>query len=94
MRRRFEKERICAPWIFQFDLRIERRFPVTERVNLEVIADGFNMMNHRNISDVNPLCDPTSGVCTAGQPTASFDPRTFPICAEGESLAAATPALA
>jgi len=44
---------------------------------VQVIADGFNMLNHKNISDVSPLCDPTSGVCTAGQPTASYDPRTF-----------------
>lgn len=72
-----KRNTFVRPGFFQFDLRIERRFPVTERVNLQVIADGFNMLNHRNISDVNPLCDPTSGVCTAGQPTASFDPRTF-----------------
>jgi hypothetical protein len=48
-----------------------------ERWNVEVIGDGFNMLNRRNISDVNPLCDPTSGSCTAGTPTASYDPRTF-----------------
>jgi len=72
-----QRNAFVRPGFFQFDLRIERRFPITERVNLQVIADGFNMLNHRNISDVNPLCDPTSGVCTAGQPTAAYDPRTF-----------------
>ncbi|HUJ32788.1 MAG TPA: TonB-dependent receptor [Candidatus Acidoferrum sp.] len=65
------------PGFFEIDLRISRRIPINERVNLEVIADGFNMLNRLNVSDVNPLCDPTSGTCTAGQPTASFDPRTF-----------------
>ena len=65
------------PGFFEIDLRIDRKIPVTERVNVEMIADGFNMLNRLNVSDVNPLCDPTSGTCTAGTPTASFDPRTF-----------------
>jgi len=65
------------PGFFQIDLRIARKFPITERLNLEVIADGFNMLNRFNVSDVNPLCDPTSGTCSAGQPTAALDPRTF-----------------
>jgi hypothetical protein len=62
---------------FQIDLRISRTIPITERVNLQVIADGFNMLNRFNVSDVNPLCDPISGTCSAGQPTAAYDPRTF-----------------
>lgn len=65
------------PGYFDIDLRISRKIPIGERVNLEVIADGFNMLNRLNVSDVNPLCDPTSGTCTAGTPTASYDPRTF-----------------
>jgi outer membrane receptor protein involved in Fe transport len=65
------------PGFFQIDLRIARKFPITERLNLEVIADGFNMLNRFNVGDVSPLCDPTSGTCSAGQPTAALDPRTF-----------------
>lgn len=65
------------PKFFEIDLRIDRKIPIGERVNLEVIADGFNMLNRLNVSDVNPLCDPTSGTCTAGTPTAAYDPRTF-----------------
>jgi hypothetical protein len=65
------------PGFFQIDLRIARKFPITERLNLEVIADGFNMLNRFNVGDVSPLCDPTSGTCNAGQPTAALDPRTF-----------------
>ncbi|MGB6472136.1 MAG: TonB-dependent receptor [Candidatus Acidiferrales bacterium] len=67
------------PGFFQFDLRIARKIPINERWNLEVIADGFNMFNRFNTSDVNPICDPTAGstTCAAGQPTAAFDPRTF-----------------
>jgi len=65
------------PGFFDIDLRIDRKIPIGERVNVEMIADGFNMLNRLNTSDVNPLCDPTSGTCSAGTPTASFDPRTF-----------------
>ena len=65
------------PGFFQMDLRVARKFAITERLNLEVIADGFNMLNRFNVADVSPLCDPTSGSCTAGQPTAALDPRTF-----------------
>jgi outer membrane receptor protein involved in Fe transport len=65
------------PGFFQIDLRIAKKFPITERLNLEVIADGFNMLNRFNVSDVSPLCDPISGTCNAGQPSAAHDPRTF-----------------
>jgi outer membrane receptor protein involved in Fe transport len=65
------------PGFFQIDLRISRTFPITERFNVQVLADGFNMLNRFNVSDVNPLCDPISGTCTAGTPTAAYDPRTF-----------------
>ncbi len=72
------------PGFFQIDLRIARAIPITERVNLQVIADGFNMLNRFNVSDVNPVCDPTASfpstgvaTCAGGQPTAAYDPRTF-----------------
>ena len=63
----------------QFDLRLSRKFYFTEKVNLEVTADMFNLLNRNNTADVNPLCDLSSptGTCTAGQPTASLDPRQF-----------------
>ena len=67
------------PGFFQIDLRIAKQFPVTERVKLQVIADGFNMLNRFNVSGVNPVCDSTAGAtsCAAGQPTSAYDPRTF-----------------
>jgi hypothetical protein len=66
------------PGFFTIDLRVSRRFPITERWSLDVIAEGFNMLNRNNVADVNPLCDVTgSGACLAGQPTAALDPRQF-----------------
>ena len=62
------------------DLRLSRRFRLSERVNLQVLAEGFNVLNRANYgvpnntfgAGVNPLP-------TFGQPTAAFDPRQFQI---------------
>ena len=60
------------------DLRVSRRFRLTERMDLQLLAEGFNVLNRANFgvpnntfgSGVNPLP-------TFGQPTAAFDPRQF-----------------
>jgi hypothetical protein len=60
------------------DLRVSRRFRLTERVDVQLLAEGFNVLNRANFgvpnntfgSGVNPLP-------TFGQPTAAFDPRQF-----------------
>jgi len=47
-------------------------------LKLDLIADGFNMLNRTNIAAVQQLCDPTTGsTCIAGQPTAAYDARQF-----------------
>jgi hypothetical protein len=72
------------PGFFQIDLRAARKIPINDRLSVELIADGFNMLNRFNPSDVNPVCDPTASfpstavsACAGGQPTAAYDPRTF-----------------
>lgn len=58
------------------DLRLSRRFAVTERFKLDVIGEGFNLFNRANLSIPNntfgpgPLPRSTFGVATA-----AFDPR-------------------
>jgi hypothetical protein len=60
------------------DLRVSRRFRLTEHVDLQLLAEGFNVLNRANFgvpnntfgSGVNPLP-------TFAQPTAAFDPRQF-----------------
>jgi hypothetical protein len=68
-----------TPGFFQMDLRLSRRFALGERMKLDVIADGFNLLNRTNVAAVNQGCDPTdpSGCLAAGQPTAAFDARQF-----------------
>ena len=60
------------------DLRVSKRFKLTERVDLQLLAEGFNILNRANFgvpnntrgTGVNPL--PTFGL-----PTQAFDPRQF-----------------
>jgi len=59
-------------------MRLSKRIPLGERLSLDLIADGFNMLNRTNIAAVNQLCDP-SATCAAGQPTAAYDARQFQL---------------
>ena len=60
------------------DLRLSRRFRLTERAELQLLAEGFNVLNRANFgvpnntfgSGVNPLP-------SFGQPTQAFDARQF-----------------
>jgi hypothetical protein len=61
-----------------FDLRLSRRFRMTERVALEVLAEGFNLFNRANFGvPNNTFGQGTTPLATFGQPTAAFDPRQF-----------------
>jgi len=71
------RNKFVRPNFFQFDLRLARRFPVGEKLKLDVIADSFNILNRMNVADVTPLCSPLGGGCNAGQPTAALDARQF-----------------
>jgi hypothetical protein len=60
------------------DLRVSRRFQLNERVDLQVLAEGFNVLNRPNFGLPNNIFG--SGVSplpTFNQPTAAFDPRQF-----------------
>ena len=63
------------PWTLFNDLRVAKRISVGERVNMELIADMFNLANRFNVAAVNQLCDGSS--CPAGKATAAYDPRQF-----------------
>jgi hypothetical protein len=62
------------------DLRLSRRFQFTERVRLEVLAEGFNVLNRSNFSIPNNIFGTgTTPLPSFGQPTAAFDPRQFQL---------------
>jgi hypothetical protein len=60
-----------TPWTVFDDLRVAKRIPIGERINLELIADMFNIANRYNVAAVSPL------FTNAGQATAAYDPRQF-----------------
>ena len=62
------------PMTIFIDLRVARRISFNERFSLDLIADGFNLINRFNVSDVNVLFNAPGG---AGIPTAAYDPRQF-----------------
>lgn len=37
------------------DLRISKRFAITERAKLELLGESFNLINHQNVTSVNTL---------------------------------------
>jgi len=61
-----------------FDLRLRRRFRITEHLGLEVLAEGFNLFNRANFGvPNNTFGGGAIPSATFGQPTAAFDPRQF-----------------
>jgi len=60
-----------TPWTVFNDVRVARRIYFGERMNLDLIADMFNLANRFNVAAADPL------YTSAGQPTAAYDPRQF-----------------
>ncbi len=67
-----------------FDLRLTRGFHFTERIRLDLIAEGFNLFNRfnegsasPNYRDVNALGQAAPGSRYYSTPTAAYDPRQF-----------------
>ncbi len=49
------------PSIYNLDTRVSRRFKFTETTNLEILAEGFNVFNRRNITGVDSRAYNISG---------------------------------
>ena len=60
-----------TPWTVFDDVRVSKRIPLGERVNLQLIAEVFNLANRYNVAAVSPL------FTNAGQATSAYDPRQF-----------------
>jgi outer membrane receptor protein involved in Fe transport len=59
------------PFVVFTDFRLARTFALSSRMNLQVTADVFNLINKNDTLDVNLL------YTDAGTPTAASDPRQF-----------------
>ncbi len=60
-----------SPWTVFNDVRFAKRIFFGERLNMDLIADMFNIANVYNVAAVSPL------FTNAGQATAAYDPRQF-----------------
>jgi hypothetical protein len=66
------------------DLRVTRAIRLTERIRLDIIAEGFNLFNRFNeasaspfFTDVNAFNERGPGGRYHSRPTAAYDPRQF-----------------
>jgi hypothetical protein len=68
---------------FSFDARVSRKVRLGERMNLDIIAEGFNLFNRFNEAAGNPFYTAVNafgqrkGGKYYSQPTSAFDPRQF-----------------
>jgi hypothetical protein len=60
-----------TPWTVFNDMRVAKRIYFGERINMDFIADMFNIANVYNVAAADPLFTKN------GQATASYDPRQF-----------------
>ncbi|HYL11831.1 MAG TPA: carboxypeptidase regulatory-like domain-containing protein [Terriglobales bacterium] len=79
------------PSIFSVDPRITRNIRFTERFNLKLIAEAFNILNRQNITSVRTtlynvaggrLVPQTSGASAFGLPTNDIGPRILQLAAK------------
>lgn len=62
------------------DLRLSRRFRFTEEMGLELLVEGFNLLNRSNFSvPNNTFGTGTVPLATFGRPTAAFEPRQLQL---------------
>lgn len=60
-----------TPWTAFGDLRVAKKIRFSERINMDLIADMFNIANKYNVAAVSPFFQ------NAGQATGAHDPRQF-----------------
>jgi outer membrane receptor protein involved in Fe transport len=59
------------PATYVFDLRLSKKVTLNERYNLEFTADGFNLLNHRNVTGVTTTAAYTGSTATPATGTSA-----------------------
>lgn len=79
-----ERNTFRLPYVVNVDLRISRRFRLGETANLEFFAEGFNIFNRVNVTNVGTRA---YSISTTSNTTLSYDATAFGIPSEaGNSI--------
>jgi TonB dependent receptor len=63
------------PGTYTVDLRASRTIPVSEKMRLELMVQGFNLLNHQNVTQISTLGYEISGASSATtNPTLTWEP--------------------
>jgi hypothetical protein len=63
------------PGTYTVDLRASRTIPVSEKMRLELMVQGFNLLNHQNVTQISTLGYEISGASSATtSPTLTWEP--------------------
>jgi hypothetical protein len=63
------------PGTYTVDLRASRTIPVSEKIRLELMVQGFNLLNHQNVTQISTLGYEISGASSATtNPTLTWEP--------------------
>jgi hypothetical protein len=72
----FGRNTLLTPATAAVDLRVLKFFPVGEHAHLDVVAESFNLLNHTNVSQIDPFFGPgATPLPSFGIPTAALNPR-------------------
>ena len=72
------------PKILNVDLRIARRFRMTDKADMEILAEAFNLLNRTQVTDLNTRMYVAGGTATAS--TLTFDPAFQTVSAAGNNV--------
>jgi hypothetical protein len=56
--RGFGRNSFKTPMLANVDLRVLKFFPVGETARLDIVAEAFNLLNHGNVAQINPVFGP------------------------------------
>jgi len=56
------------PGVLSMDARLTKRTPLSDRVDLDFIAEVFNLLNHQNVTRTDTIGYAISGATTVGGP--------------------------
>jgi len=80
----FSRNAFRLPKIVNLDLRISRRFHLTNKTNLEVHGEAFNLLNRTQVTGLNTRLYVIGGTATAS--TLTFDPAFQTISTAGNNI--------